>query len=235
MSTDHTFKLMKLSRIDSNTKNTVFGYMRKAQLLFPKNNIYYNIPMLIQYICLSYYYIGMVLDIKNHGNGLIFSNNDKNVKQTINAWSTCVLINDININDCNKFNIHIKYVKTGAFQMGYIINTINSIKNWNRETGCGSNTENSVGIYVYHYRDTFTLYDKNDCAGLQTLNYKSPKFFAINDIFILSFDFIENTLTIYHNDNKCDTIELQKHTKIIPAFSLYYPGTQIEILKCDFL
>lgn len=42
--------------IQSRHKDTVFGYIKRAQLLLPNDNIYYNIVDLIKYLIMSYYY-----------------------------------------------------------------------------------------------------------------------------------------------------------------------------------
>eukprot|EP01084_Bolivina_argentea_P104656 187398_1 len=45
--------------IDTKTKNLVYGYIRKNEkLLNGLNIIYSNMPELVMYICLTYYYIG---------------------------------------------------------------------------------------------------------------------------------------------------------------------------------
>eukprot|EP01084_Bolivina_argentea_P120909 214336_1 len=48
------FNIKELDKVDDRIKDLVFGYVRKAELIWIKNNI---IPDLVRYICLWYYYI----------------------------------------------------------------------------------------------------------------------------------------------------------------------------------
>ena len=70
-----------------NTKNiddriiyAVSGYLRRCQLLIPRNNVYYNIPSLVEYLCINYYRITEYFT--SHGN-YITLNDDKSIAQTI--------------------------------------------------------------------------------------------------------------------------------------------------------
>ena len=67
------------------------------------------------------------------------------------------------------------------------------------------------------------------------MNYKSTQNFKSNDIFALSFNFINNTLIIFHNNIKADTVSLHYNRKITPAFSLYGKYTEIEVIKYEFI
>ena len=51
--------------IDSLTKDTVNGYLRRIQTLFPSDNVYYNTPDLVSHWCILYFYIREKFD-PNH-------------------------------------------------------------------------------------------------------------------------------------------------------------------------
>ena len=50
----------------------------------------------------------------------------------------------------------------------------------------------------------------------------------------MSFNFINNELIIYHDGITAETLSLYQHTNIIPAFSLYEEGGQIEVIKYEY-
>ena len=55
----HRFSLMDLKRVNTipqRYKDIVFGFIKKAQLLFPHDNCYYNIVDLIMHLILLYFY-----------------------------------------------------------------------------------------------------------------------------------------------------------------------------------
>eukprot|EP01084_Bolivina_argentea_P163123 283826_1 len=54
-----------LRTIPQNTINCVFGYIHEAQRLLPSDAPYYNIPELVAYICLDYYFAREMFD--THG------------------------------------------------------------------------------------------------------------------------------------------------------------------------
>ena len=51
------FNLSELKNIDKKTRYIVDGFIHESQALFPTDNVYYNIPELINQICLIFYYI----------------------------------------------------------------------------------------------------------------------------------------------------------------------------------
>ena len=71
--TRHT--LLTNKRIDEKTKFIVSGYIRKCQLLLQsKNNAYYNIPLLVEHICISYYWIAEYFS--KYGKGIAIKMDD---------------------------------------------------------------------------------------------------------------------------------------------------------------
>ena len=51
-----TFKVEELRKIDQSSKDSVYGYLRRIQSTFPSDNVYYNIPSLVFYWCLLYFW-----------------------------------------------------------------------------------------------------------------------------------------------------------------------------------
>ena len=155
-----------------------------------------------------------------------------------NGWTNCIFGEEINHKECDMFNIYIQW-KTciRSFFIGYITSTINkSIIDWNQWLGNRSNSTYSNGILINkHYTNFYIWNYKHYC---KELSYKSLDQFKQNDIFILSFNFIQDTVTIYHNiksKENCAQISLRGCKSIIPAFSLCSKGEEIEIIHFDLL
>eukprot|EP01084_Bolivina_argentea_P212787 361624_1 len=52
----HTHFISNYNSIDQKSKDIVFGYINRMQTMFPMDNTYYNIPSIIPYLCLNYYF-----------------------------------------------------------------------------------------------------------------------------------------------------------------------------------
>ena len=59
---------VKIKDVDNKKKLIVMGYIRIYQNLFENNNTYYNIPSLVQYLCIAYYWIAEYFTI--HGDNI---------------------------------------------------------------------------------------------------------------------------------------------------------------------
>merc|ERR1712228_444634 len=64
-----------------------YGYMRESRLLFPSDIVYYDIPISIQHICLSFYCILEVFDTKNNCKDLVISGVDNNIITRNGEWN----------------------------------------------------------------------------------------------------------------------------------------------------
>ena len=73
--------------VDQRTKDIVIGYIKQCQKLLPfKNNSYYNIPPLIEHVCIYYYWIKEYFT--DHGDSIIL-NDDKNIAtNTVDSYET---------------------------------------------------------------------------------------------------------------------------------------------------
>ena len=101
--------------------------------------------------------------------------------------------------------------------------------------GQGEIKSTSCGIVIANGYKHFILYDKNN--SYKSLKYRSKNDgFKDDDIFRLTYDFINGKIIIYHNDICADKISFGEYNykSIIPAFSLYTQSTQIEIIKWNF-
>ena len=69
-----SLKTISIKNIDKVTLYTVSGFIRESQTLLPSNNAFYHIPLLVEHICINYYWIAEYFTV--HGNGIQL--NDKN-------------------------------------------------------------------------------------------------------------------------------------------------------------
>ena len=67
---------VKIKNIDEKIKDIVCGYIRRCQYLLPNNNPYYNIPSLVEHLCITYYWISEYFT--DHGNSITV-NEQKNI------------------------------------------------------------------------------------------------------------------------------------------------------------
>ena len=222
--------------IDNDIKFTVFGYTRNIEY---NREYFYTIPIVLINIILWYYYDNFIFDEeKNNANNIKIINNGKIMKKIKydGRASNIIFGDEISYENCNKFNISIKWKKCiyGYFYFGFITSTINeSIKCWNWNLGEGQNKENTVGILVDKYEKNFYLSDKNNHYK-QLKEYTSKKNFSQGDIFGLKFDFINNKISIYHNNVYTTNISLNNIKKIIIAFTLSaHKDEQLEVIKCS--
>ena len=65
------------------------------------------------------------------------------------------------------------------------------------------------------------------------LDWRAPSEFETTDIFGVTFDFINDTMQIYVNNNKADIISLKGNKSIIVGFSLDIKGDVLEILEYE--
>ena len=228
--------LKKLNHIRQSTKDTVFGYIRKLRKLLPQNNAYYDMPINIQNDILFFYYHGITFNTKYQSDLFIFTNDNTTVEpNTASAYGylTCFLDDEITDCDCNIFNLYIKWLKGGDhFLMGYITSTIKEFDS-SKSTWLGykSNNKNTgYGICLGLNSKHMWLYDKDEwCKELKPSNSE----YKIGDTFMLSFDFVNNKLIIYHNKHIVDTLSLHNAKKIIPGLTI--DRNVIQIVKCEFL
>ena len=81
--------------IDSLSKDTINGYLRRIQSLLPSHNIYYrNIPSLVCHWCLLYFYIKECFDVtKSEKNCSFTKDNTVVTKDNITLRGTIFLMN----------------------------------------------------------------------------------------------------------------------------------------------
>ena len=166
-----------LSNIKERDKNIVFCYIRKTK---PSSSAYnFVIPIEIIHIILFYFYENLIFYQKQHGHDLKFVNDTTVRKLRNTGWSTCLFGSFISRDECNGFDIHIRWNTLcnahdhDGFFMGYIVNDIDEmIKDWNMCLGCISNKD-SVGIWVGSTCRSFYYYHKE--VNAKRLSYISAK------------------------------------------------------------
>eukprot|EP01084_Bolivina_argentea_P168266 291855_1 len=158
--------------------------------------------------------------------------------KTLNGsrWSTCLFGMHINNQMCDKFDISFKWRRTAesafpAINIGFIASTIqNSIGNWNDRLGMKTNQKYSKCIMIGTLYSRFYEYKNNQYSALLSTNHC----FKDKDEFTLSFDFINDALHIFHNDNLSDTISLDNVKEIMPGISLIYKGDTVQVTQWNF-
>ena len=220
----------RLNAIDQDIKDIVFGYNR---------NINKNIPMVINHIIIFYYYNDYKFNRNNNRSNISILNDNTITKQygSNYSWSTIFYGNLITNRQCNKIKFKFKWKKCKYdFYFGFIINKsikecISSYKIHGDHLGNKSIKKYSVGIYISQYNNNYFIHDQNNNG--KELKSRSIKPFKQNDIFNLIINFKKKSFVIYHNDNKSKKHPLYECNQIIPAFSLYHLGEQIEVINLD--
>ena len=228
----------RLNHICQPDKDVVSGYIRNLRDLLPKSNAYYDMPINMQHIILFFYYHGIKFNTKYNQDCFQFADYDTTVKTKENLkWEdyfTCFIDDKITNNDCNIFNLHIKWLNGGDhFLMGYITSAIKEFdKSESRWIGATADHEHTgYGICFGTSSKDMHLYDKDNM--FKKLK-PSKNDYKIGDIFILSFNFINNQLIIKHNKDNVNTLSLHGAKKIIPGFA-FRSGITLQIVKYEFL
>eukprot|EP01084_Bolivina_argentea_P039296 72626_1 len=212
------------------------GYIREAHHILHVNTI----PTVINGIISIYFtYFIPEFDQTKHGRNLIFPSNRVVKKYRHSTFCNCVFGTPVSNSVCNKFNIYVKILSmshTNGFMMGYV-RSKQCIKDWNQRLGIFDNKYSSTGIQVMVGKKDQNLYLYNSLHEHGSLRYKAK--FSIGHILILSFDFKDDCLQIYHNNipacKICLQTKLNKQQRILPAFSFYEQDDSIEIVKCELL
>ena len=149
--------------------------------------------------------------------------------------STCLFGELITNKICNQYYIQFKSNSDqsdgyGSFVFGYV-ESINCIKDFDCGLGVVRNKKHSVGIYTCYSQNQFKLFDKDNTD--KKLDYKSKSQFKQDDTFAVLFNFVDNYIQIYHNNNEADKLSLNDKKSIIMAFSLQKENDSIEIIKLE--
>ena len=92
-----------------------------------------------------------------------------------------------------------------------------------------------MAIYVWFGYNSFKPYGIYKNEWKNKFKYTAPKRFRKNDIFGLTVDFTKDTLTIYHNHKIAEEVSMSGHKLIVPVFSMYEPGEQLQVLQCNVI
>ena len=232
-----SFKHLKLC--DKKTRNTINGYIREIQELFPwEENSYYIIPELVNHICLSFYWIKFAFNKKYIGDNLEFINDTTVTKVKSDTYSVCAIGEAISGDLCDIFRIEYCVKKTGKNDfcpyIGFFkTKSIDSNSNieWNAQIGRKSS---EIAFAIYNCNKTFlSKYPKT--SGISSERYHTNQTIKRGDRFMLEFDFKTSECHIYHNDEKLKDYVKFDCTHIIPCLSLYFRTEIVEITRYDFI
>eukprot|EP01084_Bolivina_argentea_P249901 418500_1 len=230
--------LKMLKCIDKPFKEIVHGYVRD---IFKSAPLKYDcIPVeIINIILLFYYNAYRKFDVDHCGGDLQIINDTilKKIAKSTKGYHSCVFGSELRATQiCKQFHIKIKLKQpTTSLYMGFFTCAVNDKTiDYTDCLGRGINQTNSVGILINACFRYFKLSDKSN--DYKVLQYIAPNNFGEGDTFMLSFDFVENELKIYHNGIQTkDTISIKDYEKITPAFSLRGMNSSIEILECEYV
>ena len=112
---------------------------------------------------------------------------------------------------------------------GYITNLDSMTSTgWNEHIGSVITETFSIGIHAFDR--ILYLYDEPSGCPDERL-YTSDYPFKSSDTFCISYNFIKDTITIYHNEDLVDTRTLNGFKSIQPAFSLEGKAHSIQVVK----
>eukprot|EP01084_Bolivina_argentea_P308241 532935_1 len=212
--------------MDLRSKKIVYGYIHALP-----NSFSNTIPIELINLILNLYHPKLMFAHKYQSAGLHLINDNRMRRlKCVNINAMFSFADGISNVECNLFQIHIKWnvCKRDIF-IGYICN-LNDIR-WNTYVGDRIN-ENSTGLYITKNQTKIFFIDTNNY--LTPLENKADTPFGQDGIFILSFDFVNDQMTVKHNNKTIGTISLKNHKEIIPAFSLSSEGEEIEVVQYSF-
>ena len=207
----------------------VFGFVREQSDKM-------EVPNAIIAIIVTYYQMVISWYKEKYGKFIQFNDN-KLIKMTDSAdrYSTCLTNKMITKKMCNKFDIKFRiYGDSGNYVnclIGYV-QSFDSWINWNQGIGRRDNKFTTCSFYIDSSNDKLYVYDISIGSGKTELSYTSDTNFKSKDTFTLSFDFDNNTLQIYHNENAADKISLCQIKSVIPGVSLTNKDSTVQILSC---
>eukprot|EP01083_Nonionella_stella_P095908 269361_1 len=229
------------SKYDDKTfsQMVVFGYTRRVESL-----LYMFVPNDVMSLVTSYYgyyaYIA-AFDTAMHGEHLRFGPGHRVTKTSNNYCCSIVLFgNQVYSSICARYELSFLVSSLQHdFMVGYVPSSGN-IKDWNNELGRDSNLYYSTGIYIYKHLNYFELCDKYNRNGKQSpfkLRRHANGCHALGlcrDMIKMSFNFVEDTLSIYVNQDLAISASLHRNKEIIPTFGLNDKLDQIRIAKIEF-
>eukprot|EP01084_Bolivina_argentea_P067589 123053_1 len=209
----------------------IFGYIHEIEKKYPR---IINIPKPIIYVLAEFYCLFDEWNEKFCGSLLKIIKPKIITKTKKGNYCSCLFGNEINNKMCNVFNIEFKWKKKVIeFFIGYVeADKLNTFDCNDDALGYQKNRNCSLGLYFYKASMRCALYDKD--IQYKTLQSSSNTSFRESDRFMLSFDFVNEQLTIFRNDKREDCIQFQ-HTSIIPGVSLWKKGEEIEVTKYTFI
>ena len=135
----------KLKSIGNDTKYLVFAFIHECELLFDKDNSYYNIPDLVGYICLAYYYISEYFTV--YGDHITYDALTNTVENDSKLWSE--IQKSLDEDDLDPWN------KTQPHQTAY-------------GNVCIDVDNNAISVYIWTFK--IICCDTSICIGIESSN-----------------------------------------------------------------
>ena len=207
----------KFKSVDSDTKDMVFGYIRKCQHLLPNNNSYYNIPSLVEHICIIYCWIPEYFS--DHGHVITLNDNKNIAKNKHNDGQTVYGNCDI-VDNTMLYQWTFKIIGSEYIYIGIDSSNKNYIN-----TDFSEPYINSYDFYAYN--SVGKIYSRNN-VGREWKNG-----FKRGDIVKMEVDAMNKTLSFYIND-EYQGIAVQnidfENKKYNMAIYLYDNRNEIELM-----
>ena len=217
----------KLKKVNQKDKDIVVGYTKQIKINLP-NEI---IDIILLFLYIKYY------KFENNPcpERFKFMNETTIKKIGINASISCIFGEEIDGNKYSKCEIEIKWIKCVCqFYMGFFtknIKTLQKSKYWEHQLV--HHSDKCMSIYVWNGYQSFKPYGILKNKWKNKFKYYTKERFGMNDIFGLTVDFEQDTLTIYHNHKIAETVSMGGYKLIIPAFSMYAVHEQLEVTRCN--
>eukprot|EP01084_Bolivina_argentea_P260304 439546_1 len=184
-----------LDKVDENSIHLVFGYIRMHESNFFENykSVYYNIPTLVNHLCIFYYYIQECFS--KHGSSIILNSrgdiatlNDKynnSDEYYLGEWQSVYGLIDITNKKYKMCKWYIKILKFNPLVDCIHIGIDSSCKK-HLDIGFYGASNKS---YNYAYRSNGYVYKMEDSYGTKIGNG-----FQDGDVLIMEFNLVNKTL-----------------------------------------
>lgn len=224
-----TSKVKILKYIEQEERDIVSRYIKQYVNQIPSEII--NMVLL--------FYFTFKFDTEKHGKNLEFSDDGQTVSVTgCVDWTSCIYGSIVTDQICDTFEIYFIFDAKNddalCHMFGYIPN-IDLMQNhdWNSHIGDEGNEEYCVGFLVAAKNSVYQ-FDKPGGRPDHEIDYRPESKFVSGDQFGMIFNFVQDSLSIYHNDQLIEAVSLNGFKSIIPAFSFCSLKNTCKIIKYNY-
>ena len=206
----------------------------EIEQLFPSNNPYYNIPILVNHICCSYYYILIGFNSNTNSKEFKIRNNSQRVEKIKTSWVELWIGNNAITNKmCDGFEIEytIKHVYN-KYSGNHFFLAFSTDKNYKDPIYSVTGSAMLIKIEKQSLIFTNRLREHNETSH-KSVQVKIKKYYNVDDVFKLRIDFKSKTAIFYHGNNEL-VQETFNSNKIYPKLILFWESTIIEITNWKF-